>query len=104
MGDAADLHPLQQVRERNRWELDNRAPALPLLLALLALHSHSGPLSPAAVQAMASSSFTVLEKYQSLLAPPVRAGGELKVIDAALQIRSAAANSTLIFYFAVDCE
>ena len=64
--------------------------------------NQSGALSPAAVSAMAASSFTVLEKYQSLLQPPVRAGGEVKVIEAALSIRAAAPNATLIFYYAVD--
>ena len=62
----------------------------------------SGPLSAAAAQAMASSAFTVIEKYQALLQPPVRAGGEVKVIEAARQVRALNANATLIFYFAVD--
>jgi len=62
----------------------------------------SGPLSPAAVTAMAASAFTVIEKYQALLQPPVRAGGELKVIEAARAVRLASPNATLIFYYAVD--
>jgi hypothetical protein len=62
----------------------------------------SGPLSPLAVETMAASSFTVIEKYQSLLAPPIRAGAELKVIEAAREIRLVNPNATLIFYFAVD--
>jgi len=62
----------------------------------------SGPLSAAAVAAMAASSFTVIEKYQALLQPPVRAGGEEKVIEAARAVRAANANATMIFYFAVD--
>ena len=51
---------------------------------------------------MATSSFAVIEKYQGLLTPPVRAGGELKVIDAALAVREINPNATMIFYFAVD--
>jgi hypothetical protein len=51
---------------------------------------------------MAGSAFAVIEKYQSLLQPPVRAGGELKVIEAARAVRRVNANATLIFYFAVD--
>ena len=62
----------------------------------------SGPLSPAAASAMATASFAVIEKYQSLLQPPVRTGGELKVTEAALQVRALNPNATLIFYFAVD--
>jgi hypothetical protein len=62
----------------------------------------SGPLSPEAAAAMASSGFAVLEKYQALLQPPVRAGGEIKVIEAARQVRALNPNATLIFYYAVD--
>ena len=62
----------------------------------------SGPLSQAAAQAMADSSFAVIEKYAGLLSPPVRAGGELKVIEAAQAVRRLNANATMIFYFAVD--
>ena len=62
----------------------------------------SGPLSPLAAQTMASSSFAVIEKYQSLLQPPVRAGAEEKVIAAARQVRARNPNATMIFYFAVD--
>lgn len=51
---------------------------------------------------MAGSSFTVIEKYQSLLQPPVRAGGELKVIEASQAIRAVNANATTIFYYAID--
>jgi len=62
----------------------------------------SGPLSPAAAAAMAAASFAVIEKYQALDSPPVRTGGELKVIEAARAVRALNANATLIFYFAVD--
>lgn len=51
---------------------------------------------------MAGSAFAVIEKYQSLLTPPVRAGGELKVIEAGQAVRLLNPNATLIFYFAVD--
>ena len=62
----------------------------------------SGPLNAAAVSAMATASFAVIEKYQALLSAPVRAGAELKVIEAARAVRAVNANATLIFYFAVD--
>jgi hypothetical protein len=62
----------------------------------------SGPLNDAAVAAMASASFAVIEKYQALNAPPVAQGAEQKVIAAAQAVRAANPNATLVFYFAVD--
>ena len=62
----------------------------------------SGALNAQAVAAMASAQFAVIEKYQSLLSAPVRAGGELKVIEAARAVRAVNPNATMIFYFAVD--
>lgn len=62
----------------------------------------SGDLSQAAISTMASSSFTVIEKYQALLQAPVRTGGEIKVINAARSVRQLNPNATMIFYFAVD--
>ena len=64
--------------------------------------NQSGPLSAQAAAAMAASGFAVIEKYQNLLGAPVRAGGELKVIEAARAVRALNANATMIFYFAVD--
>ena len=62
----------------------------------------SGDLSTFAITAMASSSFTVIEKYQALLQAPIRTGGEIKVINAARAVREVNPNATMIFYFAVD--
>jgi hypothetical protein len=62
----------------------------------------SGPLSAEAAGAMAAASFAVIEKYQALLSAPVRAGGELKVIEAARAVRALNPAATLIFYYAID--
>ena len=41
-------------------------------------------------------------KLHAILQPPVRAGGELKVIEAAQALRAQSPNATLIFYYAID--
>ena len=51
---------------------------------------------------MAGSAFSVIEKYQALDVQPVRAGGELKVIEAGQAVRAVNGNATLIFYYAID--
>jgi len=51
---------------------------------------------------MASSSFTVLEKYQCLVCAPIQNSGEEKVMAAAKQIRAVNPKAPIIFYFAVD--
>ena len=62
----------------------------------------SGPLNSDITKLMASSSFTVLEKYQCLECAPKRSGGEEKVLAAAASIRAVNPSAPIMFYFAVD--
>lgn len=62
----------------------------------------TGPLSDEIVSLMASSSFTVLEKYMCLFCAPNRTGAEGKVLAAAAQIRAVNPKAPVFFYFAVD--
>ena len=64
--------------------------------------NQSGPLNDDIIAMMATSSFTVIEKYMCLQCAPVAHGGEAKVLAAAAQIRAVNPSAAIFFYFAVD--
>jgi hypothetical protein len=59
----------------------------------------SGPLNDDILGVMASSSWTVIEKFQCVACAPAGHGGEAKVLAAAAQIRARNPAAAIFFYF-----